>query len=641
MKFRSGLLAFILIFLPPFTAHAEGQTADLRVSCGGIFGLCGYVDSDGEVVVPQRFESLRRFSDQLAPARVEGLWGFLNPDGTFAIEPIFDQVGDFHDERAEVVLDGKAGVIDLSGGFVVPDEFWRAVPFGKEAALVVLPEDVRRHQRRLDRDSLFEKFHLYSKDRGIVTEVPIEFMWFVQPGSIGPSDRIWASVDGRTFGLMDNMGDWLIEPLFNHVQTLHENRAIVSVAGASNESLWGAVDSDGEIAIELKHPWLSYFSNGFGLVGGPGPYDQRQTGLILPDGNVLGDRLFEKADRPTDTSPARVMEDGIWYNFANDGTLVREEPDGTVIGSCPQGLTIVREGAGYAITNQVGERHVQERLDYISFGISRNGRVNGGSIFRREVDCGGPVAVGLGPSGDRQWTFVATDGTPLIPGNWFTSTFRFDAGYAVVQTGSDADGSEMWGVLNERGEFTLPLGPTPIRRSSEMVLPSGQPFFLFGTGTDQYPSDANGLPVTLPDTIYDNRREQAIQCSGGARIVGDDNGFGIKGPDGATLVPAIHRAISCYQNGVAWVPSEYTEKWCPIGPDGAFRSEPACIESYYPFSISHHFPEQFSDNPFESNILWVRAWLDWGLDRRDEPPIWVGDGVRSQGSYSVVPFGRP
>ncbi len=639
--FRSVLLALMLNFLGFLAANAEGRAADLRVSCGGIFGLCGYVDSDGEVVVPQRFESLHRFSDQLAPARVEGLWGFLNPDGTFAIEPIFDQVGDFHEERAEVVFDGNAGVIDVRGDFVVPAEFWRAVPFGQDAALVVLPEDVRRHQRRLDLNFLFEKFHLYNKDNGIVTEVPVEFKWFVRPGSIGPSDWVWASLDGRIFGLMDNTGDWLIEPSYNHVQTLHEDRAIVSVTTASNERLWGAVDGDGAVAIELEHPWLSYFSNGFGLVGGPGPYDQRQTGLIRPDGTVLGDRLFEKADRPTDTSPARVMEDGIWYNFANDGTLVREEPDGTVIGSCPQGLTVVREGAGYAITNQAGERQVQERLDYISFGISRNGGINAGSISKREIDCSAPIAVGLGPSGERQWTFVSTDGMPLTPGIWFTNSYRFSAGYAVVQTGSQADGSEMWGILNELGEFTLTLGPTRIRRGSEMVLPNGQPYFLFGTDTEQYPSDAYGLPVSLPDAIEDNRREQAIQCSGGARIVGDDNGFGIEGPDGATLVPAIHRAISCYRNGVAWAPSEDTEAWCPIGPDGAFRSEPACIESYYPYSVTHHYPEQFSDNPFESNILWVRAWLEWGMDRRDEPPIWVGDGVMSQGSYSVIPFGRP
>ncbi len=641
MSIPSNLLALIALFAAPLAGHAEEKTAELRVSCGGVFDLCGHVNSEDEVVVPKRFESLRRFSDQLAPARTQGLWGYLNPDGTFAVEPIFDQVGDFHSGRAEVVFDGYAGVIDVQGEFVVPAEFWRAIPFGQDAALVMLPEDARRPRRRLEQSFLFEKFHLFNNDIGIVTKSPVKFEWFVRPGDIGPTDRIWASLDGSTFGLMDNAGNWLTEPSYAHVQTLHEDRAIVTSSGASSERLWGAVDSEGMIAIALEHPWLSYFSNGYGLVGGPGPYDQRQTGLIDPDGAVLGDRLFEKADRPTDISPARVMENGIWYNFAIDGTLFREEPDGTVIGSCPQGLTIVRERAGYTITNQAGERYVQERLDYISFGIYRNGGIDGGSISRREVDCSGPIVVGLGPSGEREWTFVRTDGKPLIPERWFTNAHRFNAGYAIVQTGSDSDGSERWGILNEQGEITLPLGPTQISRRSEMLLPSGQPYFLVATGSAQHPSDAYGQPVTLPDAIDDNQREQAILCSGGARIVGSENSFGIEDPDGATLVPSVHRAISCYRNGVAWAPNEDSKKWCPIGPDGFFRSEPACIENYYPYSVTHHYPEQFSDDAFESNILWVRAWLDWGMGLRDEPPVWVGDGVMSQVSRSVSPFRSP
>ncbi|MEJ6396174.1 WG repeat-containing protein [Gymnodinialimonas sp. 2305UL16-5] len=641
MIFASKLLAIIAFFAGALAAHAEEQAEDFRVSCGGVFGLCGYLASDGEVMVPQRFESLRRFSDQLAPARMAGLWGYLNPDGTFAIDPIFDQVGDFHGGRAEVILEGNAGVIDASGGFVVPADFWRAIPLGQDAALVILPEDATSHRRRLDLGSLFEEFHLFNIDNGLVTESPIEFDWFVRPGDIGPSDRIWASLDGNTFGLLNDKGNWLVEPQFSHVQSLHEDRAIVVSTGTSGERLWGAVDGDGTIVIELEHHWLSYFSNGYGLVGGPRSYDQRRTGLIHPDGTVVGNRLFEEVRRPTASSPARVMEDGIWYNFTNDGTLVREEPDGTVIGSCPQGLTIAREAAGYAITNQAGERQIHEYFDHISFGIVENDTINSGSIHRREIDCSGPILVGHGPLAESEWTYIRTDGTPVIPGSWFTSSYRFNAGYAVVQTGSDADGSEMWGVLNELGEFTLPLGPAQIRRRPEMILPSGQPYFLLGTGTDEYPSDAYGLPVTLPDAIDDNRREQAVQCSGGARIVGDNNGFGIEGPDGTTLVPSVHRAISCYRNGVAWAPNENSEQWCPIGPDGAFRSEPACIDSYYPYSITHHYPERFSDSPFESNIRWVSAWLDWGMDRRNEPPIWVRDGVISQGSYSIIPFGRP
>lgn len=643
LSIPSKLLATIALFATPLASHAERQTEELRVSCGGIFGLCGFVDSDNDVVIPQLFEKLYRFSDQRAPVKVDGLWGYLDTDGTFAIEPIFDRVGAFRGQRAGVIYKGNAGIIDVRGEFVVPAEFWSAIPFGQDAALVSrlqdLPEDANEPLRWLNSDRSSEKFHIFNSDIGIVTNFPMNFKWFVQPGDIGPTDRIWASLDGRTFGLMDNAGNWLTEPLYENVRTLHDDRAIVTTVSASNETLWGAVDGEGTIAIALENRQLDFFSNGYGLVYELGSNDQRQTGLIAPDGALLGDRLFEQARRPTASSPARVMENGIWYNFADDGSLFREEPDGTIIASCPQGLTIVREGTGYEVINQVGERQVQERLDFIDFGIAKNGLISGGSILRREIDCSGPITVGLlRPSGERDWTFVRTDGRPLIPERWFSITHPFIAGYAIVRTGSVVESSEMWGILNELGEFTLPLGPTRISHGSGILLSNGQPYFLFGAESDQYLADAYGQLVTPPEIelIDDNRRRYATRCSGGARIVGRDGSFGIEGPDGETLVPAVHRAISCYRNGVAWGPNEDTKQWCPIGTEGVFSSEPACIERYYPYSSSNYYPEQFSDDRFESNILWVRAWLEWGLDLRVEPPLWVGEGIMS-GTYRSFP----
>ena len=440
---------------------------------------------------------------------------------------------------------------------------------------------------------------------------------------------------------MDDTGNWLVEPQYTHVQTLHENRAIVNATVASGDRLWGAVDSDGKIAIPLEHSWLSYFENGYGLVGGTGHYKERKVGLIDQEGNVLGNQLFQKAEQPYGDRAHRVMKDGIWYNFAKDGSLIREEPDGTIIGSCPQGLRIVREGPGYAVTNQTGKREFHERLDQISFGIAKDRGVTGRSMSRREIDCRGPIAVGRGPLNESEWTYVRTDGLPLMPGVWFSSTHRFDAGHAVVKmkTKSSFKNAGLWGIVNERGEYTLPFQRERLSRRRNMSLPDGEPYFILGEGDGQRSVNKFGRRVQLPDSIKDSQRARAVTCSGGARRVGSQSGFGIQGPDGETLISSIHRALSCYRNGVAWAPKQDMKLWCPIGPDGAFRSHPACIERYYPYSVTHHYPEKFADDPFESNILWVRAWLDWGMGHRDDPPEWIGDGIMSQGSYSIRPFG--
>jgi hypothetical protein len=188
--------------------------------------------------------------------------------------------------------------------------------------------------------------------------------------------------------------------------------------------------------------------------------------------------------------------------------------------------------------------------------------------------------------------------------------------------------------------ITLPLGPKKIRRKFGVRTDDDRLIYVLGKGDEQEIVDAWGSAVELPDTNQESGRMRALKCTGGARIFGGEY-FGIVGPDGKTLVPAIHRAISCYRNGVAWAPDSAQNLWCPIGPEGVFRDQPACIDNYYPFRISHHYPEKFADEPFESNILWVRARLKWGLGEREEPPVWTGDGVMSKLSSTISSFGSP
>jgi WG containing repeat len=641
--FAQICLFIVVVAVTGLSAIAQQLGDELKVSCAGVFGLCGFVDADGLLVIPRRYEAVRRFSNQLAAARENGRWGYISTEGKFAIEPRFELVSDFRNDRAEVIVKNRAGIIDKDGSFTVRPRFWRAVPLGRDAALVVDRRRTKTQHRRLDLDSLYDYFRLYHSDLGVVPGAPTKFSWFVRPGDRGPSDRIWASNDGRIFGLLDNRGNWLVEPRFHHVQSLHENRAIVAERDPSGDKKWGAVDGDGQIAIPLEHDWLGYFSNGYGLVGGKGAPLEREVGLIRKNGTIVGKRLFEKADRPSLNRPARVRDKGIWYTITEDGTLTRDEPDGTLVASCPQGLRVLRDGPGYLATNEAGESAVDIRIDSIAFGISKNGSVNGGAIYRRELDCGAPIAFGRGRLNESEWTYIKPDGELLMTDTWFSSTYRFVDGFAVVgtETRSKENKNSLWGILDETGAYTLPLGPDRIERTRHLTTTDGSPIFYRGDADNFETIDPWGNSVEPSKATQDTERARALQCPAGAKIVADGEFFGIEDPEGSTLVPSIHRAISCFHNGVAWAPDVKKQKWCPVGPDGKFRDQPNCIDDYYPFYVSHHFPEKFADERFESNIRWVNAWLKWGLDQREDPPEWVGDGVMSKVSYSVRPFRMP
>ena len=114
-----------------------------------------------------------------------------------------------------------------------------------------------------------------------------------------------------------------------------------------------------------------------------------------------------------------------------------------------------------------------------------------------------------------------------------------------------------------------------------------------------------------------------VTCKGGLRIKSKDGLWGIVDKSGNDVIAPKYRAISCFNGGVALAPDDARRKWCPIDRYGKPRSAPACSETYYPTWITHHDPEKFHDDPYESNVLWVRAWLDYGEGRREQQPKFV------------------
>lgn len=133
-----------------------------------------------------------------------------------------------------------------------------------------------------------------------------------------------------------------------------------------------------------------------------------------------------------------------------------------------------------------------------------------------------------------------------------------------------------------------------------------------------------------------------LTCRDGSALFAEtsDRGikrYGMKAPNGQTLVVPIYEALSCFHQGIAWVAIPDVGRWCPIGPDGRRRDKPACTVSYHiGMQPSHHAPEQLHEDPFTSSVLWVRKLLAYQLDPSLEPPYLIGDGVRGQGKMIPV-----
>ena len=78
-------------------------------------GLLGYVDLQGNIVIPLRFSQAYHFSQGLAPVLFNGGWGYINTRGEVYMPFIFDIASPFQWGRAEVYFQGIRHNIDLEG----------------------------------------------------------------------------------------------------------------------------------------------------------------------------------------------------------------------------------------------------------------------------------------------------------------------------------------------------------------------------------------------------------------------------------------------------------------------------------------------------------------------------------------------
>lgn len=86
-------------------------------------GVCGYINSKGEMVIPPQFDDADYFYDDVALVYIDGGIGYINKEGTFVVEPKYYCGTFFSNGRAFVMKDdGTIVCIDKEGNtcFTLP-----------------------------------------------------------------------------------------------------------------------------------------------------------------------------------------------------------------------------------------------------------------------------------------------------------------------------------------------------------------------------------------------------------------------------------------------------------------------------------------------------------------------------------------
>ena len=155
-------------------------------------GRCGYIDREGKLAVPCRFDIALPFrSDGLAAVRTGGKWGTIDRNGKYRIAPRFSDIQAWGEIYA-VRLDGeKWGYADKEGNILIEPQFAEASPFVS-------------------------------------------------------GDLAAATADGKLWGYVDRKGKWAIEPQFERAHPFLGDIAPVS----SGQDAWGFIGKDGRFVIE-------------------------------------------------------------------------------------------------------------------------------------------------------------------------------------------------------------------------------------------------------------------------------------------------------------------------------------------------------------------------------------------------------
>lgn len=72
----------------------------------------GYIDSEGNEIIPLEYQQLTDFVEGFALAQKDGLYGYLTADGAIAVDFIYTEASTFSGGKAVVKLDGEMQIID-------------------------------------------------------------------------------------------------------------------------------------------------------------------------------------------------------------------------------------------------------------------------------------------------------------------------------------------------------------------------------------------------------------------------------------------------------------------------------------------------------------------------------------------------
>jgi hypothetical protein len=242
-------------------------------------GKQGYIDVEGNLTIPLRFDQAHPFSGGVAAVSIEGLWGLIDTEGSFVIEPQFAHIGFFKDGLAPArkKFGDRTGYIDDTGSFVIEARYDTATPFFEGVARVGVETTWSKLQHKFADVGLLCRYR-YIDQQGRYVEKPAGFRSGFPPTPPG----IRPARDSGRWGYVDDAGTWVISAQFEKAFPFSEGLAAVRT-----DEGCGFIDEHGDFVIGPRFGYAFGFSGGLAKVTVKDKGGQILTGYIDRTGNYV------------------------------------------------------------------------------------------------------------------------------------------------------------------------------------------------------------------------------------------------------------------------------------------------------------------------------------------------------------------
>ena len=269
------------------TAYSEGMAAVQKE------GLWGFIDLDGQLVIPPEYRQVRSFSDGAIAYREKGRWGYINSEGKPLFEQTFYDAGDFSEGLAPVKdrVDSSWKYIDKKGNNVISAQFDAAQPF-KQGMAVVKKEG---------------KYQYINKEGSIVFATEFYRAYSFSEDGLAEVRR----VKNGKYGYIALDGSLKFEDEYGESSPFSDGLAAVRKDGK-----WGYINTSGVLVIQPQYAGAAIFAENRAAVK-----EGKQFYFIAKDGKKVFSRSFDWAGS-FDKGRALVLNDGVYQYINAEGLEV-------------------------------------------------------------------------------------------------------------------------------------------------------------------------------------------------------------------------------------------------------------------------------------------------------------------------------